>query len=156
MFLKCSVLLLSSFVFCEPIRKHIMAEISLGELIDKITILQIKTARITNAKKQEHIYTELIMLLTIYKASIEETPVLQELTQQLRTTNEALWDIEDAIREKEKENNFDQEFIELARNVYHKNDERFRIKYMINELYGSSIIEEKLYTQYTPKQMQTH
>ncbi len=127
--------------------------ISMGELIDKITILQIKSERIKDKKKLKNIQYELSELYKKYAYCVTRklTPKkesLRELTIQLKIINEIMWDIEDNVREKEAKKQFDEEFITLARNVYKTNDQRCAIKREINILYGSDIIEEKSYKKY--------
>jgi hypothetical protein len=128
---------------------HISVEVPIGELIDKITILQIKNERIHSPEKLANIRTELASLMKTYRYCVEETPLLLDLINKLRSVNEALWDIEDAIRDKELHKNFDDEFIALARSVYYTNDERCHIKRAINDMCGSHLIEEKSYRNYT-------
>ena len=123
----------------------ITAQISFGELIDKITILTIKSERITNQAKLKNIYIELAALQKTYNTHIKKCIHILQLQEQLKTINEALWEIEDAIRIKERKQEFDAEFIELARNVYITNDKRCMIKKQIDELLGSTITEEKSY-----------
>ena len=121
-----------------------MAPISVGELIDKITILTIKVARISDPLKIENVIKELVQLRAI--ADNLEAPLeLNVYYTQLLTVNQDLWDIEDSKRKHEQEQRFDNEFIKLARQVYLKNDIRAKIKRDINVLVGSSIIEEKSY-----------
>jgi len=129
----------------------VSAEVSVGELIDKITILHIKSERIFDEKKLHNINTELVSLLTTQQANVPSSQELDELTQQLKETNEKLWVIEDDIRDKEREQCFDQVFIQLARNVYYTNDKRCRIKKEINILLGSHLVEEKGYSEYQPQ-----
>lgn len=120
--------------------------VSIGELLDKLTILQIKTEKITDEKKLVHIHKELKALSRVgLDAGLD---LEHELVQQLKKTNEALWKIEDDIRHKERLADFDQEFVELARAVYRTNDERFRIKSKLNEHYGSALAEQKSYEDY--------
>lgn len=122
----------------------IMAPISVGELLDKITILTIKIARITDPLKVENVTKELVQL----RAIADELTVPLELNvyyKQLLMVNQDLWDIEDSKRKHEKEQRFDDEFIRLARQVYLKNDYRAELKKKINLLMGSTIIEEKSY-----------
>ena len=116
--------------------------ISLGELIDKITILEIKEYKLENNKAKNVIneLNQLTIILNNLNFVIE-----QKLIDKLREVNKNLWEIEDLIRLKEKENNFDDEFIKLARAVYKNNDERSKIKRYINIIYKSDIIEEKSY-----------
>ena len=121
-----------------------MAPISIGELIDKITILTIKIARIPDPLKIENIVKELIQLRAI--ADKLEAPLeLNVYYTQLLMVNQDLWDIEDKKRKHEKEQIFDDEFIQLARQVYIKNDYRAELKKKINLLMGSTIVEEKSY-----------
>lgn len=120
------------------------APISIGELIDKITILTIKIARISDIDKRENISKELIQLENIAN-EINAPGELHILYTKLLAINSDLWDIEERKRQHEKEQRFDNEFIQLARQVYIKNDERANIKKKINLLVGSEIIEEKSY-----------
>ena len=126
----------------------IMAEISYGELVDKITILEIKTERITDPEKLKNIRTELASLYEIYQQYIGNSTQIQQLRHKLKTVNDILWDIEDDLRTKERDQIFDNEFIQLARSVYLNNDQRCAIKRRINILLDSHIIEEKSYTDY--------
>jgi len=121
----------------------LLAPISVGELIDKITILEIKEARITDESKRINVEKELETL-----RSIEVSNIPTDLVDKLRIVNDRLWVIEDAIREKERMNEFDSEFIELARSVYFTNDRRGEIKREINEVCGSDLVEEKDYCRY--------
>jgi len=118
-------------------------KISYGEIIDKYTILEIKLKNITDVNKRVHIQEELAVVLPIVN-SLTKGDIL-ELTQNLKSINQSLWVIEDQIRMKERISQFDEEFIDLARNVYLKNDERSKIKYKINILTHSPLIEEKSY-----------
>jgi len=124
----------------------VCAEIAVGELIDKITILQIKARHITDEKKLVNIHTELATLCATLHANIPESQALTALTDQLRTINLKLWDAEDAIRMKEHRQEFDAEFIQLAHSIYLTNDARCALKRQINELMGSHIVEEKSYS----------
>ncbi len=126
----------------------ILVPISPGELIDKITILEIKSERIVDAAKLQHVRTELAALRTAGQQTLEPTERLRGLTVELRAVNEALWEIEDAIRLCEREEDFGPRFIELARSVYHQNDKRAALKRQINELLGSELVEEKAYRVY--------
>lgn len=120
------------------------APISMGELVDKITILQIKRDRIEDKSKLVNINYELNFLnLALDKSGFRE--LLFHHMVELRLVNEELWQIEDSIRKKEKLLEFDEAFISLARNVYQKNDLRSTIKSMINQGCGSAIVEEKSY-----------
>ena len=122
----------------------IMAPISVGELIDKITILTIKIARMKDPIKVENVTKELIQLRAIAD-ELHAPGELSILYRQLLGVNQELWDIEDSKRKHEKEQRFDDEFVELARQVYIKNDYRADIKKKINLLMGSTIVEEKSY-----------
>lgn len=123
----------------------ILAPISLGELIDKITILEIKAENIHDSKKRVNITHELRLLEEICTHRLPDNIFLLEIRTQLKTVNQTLWDIEDRIRLKEKSAEFDDEFTQLARNVYITNDQRSALKCRINQEYGSDIIEEKSY-----------
>ena len=123
----------------------ILAEISAGELIDKITILNIKKEKITNNEKLVEIEKELKSLKDTFNKKIIPNNSLLELMEQLKKINLMLWDIEDGKRNAEKNQKFDERFIELARNVYKFNDERAKIKLKINNLLGSNIKEVKSY-----------
>jgi Tfp pilus assembly protein PilF len=130
-------------------KSSVVSEVSVGELIDKITILRIKDERIKSEEKLINIRAELHSLETIQRAFVATSPMLDDLTSQLIAVNKILWDIEDDIREKEHSKTFDEEFVQLARNVYLTNDQRCAIKRTINEMCGSRLKEEKSYTQYT-------
>ena len=119
----------------------IYAEISAGELVDKITILKIKKEKITNKEKLIEIKKELDSLTNTFNKSIKKNINLETLTKELKNINLKLWDIENKKRELEKKQGFGKEFIELARNVYKSNDERAKIKLKINEVLGSNIKE---------------
>jgi len=121
----------------------VMAPISVGELLDKITILSIKAERMTDPRKQTNVVNELVKLKEIQNEL--KLPDLNDLYKQLYFVNSELWFIEDSKRQCEKDQNFGPDFIEHARNVYKKNDLRAKIKNEINQLAGSSIVEEKSY-----------
>ena len=123
----------------------ILAEISAGELIDKITILEIKKIKISNKEKLNDIEKELSSLNGTMKKSIPDQNLIKDLIIKLKEINLKLWDIEDGKRAAEKENSFNEKFIELARNVYKFNDERAKIKLTINNTLGSNIKEVKSY-----------
>jgi len=123
----------------------ILTPTSPGDLIDKITILQIKRERFTDPKKLANVQRELDILTQTLTRSLPESPQLTKLSAQLKKTNEALWDVEDNIRLCDKAADFGPRFIELARSVYHHNDIRCALKRQINELLGSDLIEEKSY-----------
>ena len=122
--------------------------VSWGELLDKITILQIKSERIATPEKLTNIRHELQLLVAVRNESVVESMALQKLELRLRAVNEALWDIEDDIRRCEKAQDFGERFIDLARAVYRSNDQRAAIKYEINSLLGSEVVEEKSYESY--------
>lgn len=126
----------------------VLVELSYGELIDKITILEIKASRISETAKLANVRNELRILHAVRAEKIPDTADLRGLTERLRETNERLWDVEDKLRKKEREKNFDSEFVELARSVYRLNDRRSRIKCELNEVLGSRITEEKSYQTY--------
>ena len=121
----------------------ILAEISAGELIDKITILEIKKKRIKDVEKLKDVEKELLTLTDTFKKAIPDRSKIQTLIDGLRAINLKLWDIENGKRLAEKNNNFGKNFIELSRSVYKNNDERAKIKLEINNILGSSIKEVK-------------
>ena len=123
----------------------ILAEISAGELIDKITILEIKKEKISNEEKLLEVNKELSSLNETLKKSINDESKIINFKNDLKKINLKLWDIEDGKRSAEKNNKFDEKFIELARGVYKFNDERARIKLAINNSLGSNIKEVKSY-----------
>lgn len=125
---------------------EIKIPVSVGELVDKITILEIKTKNVKETGKSKNIENELSKLNLIYSDLRNEK--LDSHYEELKTINEKLWNIEDEIRILEKNKNFGTEFIELARSVYITNDKRFDVKSKINSLYDSNIVEEKLYEEY--------
>ena len=127
---------------------NVNVEISIGEFFDKITILEIKKERISNADKLVNINKELDGLNTLLtQLPFSRDDVAQEVSE-LRKINESLWEIEDDIREKESQKAFDGRFIELARAVYITNDKRSDIKRDINLKLGSDFVEEKSYEEY--------
>ncbi len=121
----------------------ILAEISVGELIDKITILEIKKAKISNEDKLNDIEKELISLNETMNKSIKDKSKILDFKDQLKNINVKLWEIENGKRLAEQKNDFGPKFIELARNVYKFNDERAKIKLRINQTLGSNIKEVK-------------
>ena len=127
---------------------ELLVPISPGELIDKITILEIKSQRMTDAAKLHNVRTELTLLSETWKASPFSATDISAEWAGLRDVNAKLWDIEDRIRDKERDGLFDAEFIELARAVYVTNDERAAIKKKINTKLGSALVEEKSYATY--------
>ena len=126
----------------------ISVEVSPGELIDKITILEIKLESIEDEDKLKNVKLEWETLTRARDEAIEATPELEKLTAALKESNERLWEIEDDIRDCERDKDFGDRFVELARGVYVKNDQRSRLKREINELLGSRLIEEKSYAAY--------
>jgi DNA-binding GntR family transcriptional regulator len=128
---------------------QISAPVSVGELLDKMAILQIKSERIGDEAKLANVRRELEVLGATWQASGLDRPELAPLKAELKKINEALWEIEDLIRIKESEGDFDQQFIELARSVYVTNDRRAAVKRQINEAVGSELVEEKSYADYT-------
>ena len=125
---------------------EVTASISVGELVDKITILEIKLEKINNPKKLEDVKNELT-ILNKYFLEIENIE-LTKLKNKLKSTNLKLWQIEDDIRLCEKNQVFDEDFINLARSVYITNDKRFELKNSINQLFSSEIKEVKSYEDY--------
>ena len=127
---------------------NILVPISVGELIDKISILKIKKKKITNKNKQKNIIKELKFLEKIYKSNIKKNKKLDRCEKQLIKINKILWEIEDKIRNCESKRDFKEVFIKLARSVYINNDKRSKIKREINTITGSNLIEEKSYKSY--------
>lgn len=126
----------------------IQIPISPGELLDKISILDIKQAAITDSAKRHNVMRELNALNDARRHHIPDTEAIQLFYQQLKTVNQTLWDIEDAIRDCERAKDFSDQFIKLARSVYITNDQRAQLKKEINQHLGSTIVEEKSYTSY--------
>ena len=122
--------------------------ISCGELVDKLTILQIKKIKIKEKNKLEQVNKEFEYLMKTYSDILKKFPNLNEMYDRLYQINLKLWEIEDKVRLFEKNDKFDQSFIDLARNVYQTNDLRFTIKNEINEYLNSDIKEQKSYEQY--------
>ena len=128
--------------------KKILSEISAGELLDKISILEIKLEKIKNKTNQEKINKEYKILKEVQNSSIEVTEKLKTLFKKIKEVNQNLWDIEDKLRFCEKNKDFGKNFIELARGVYFNNDKRSKIKSEINKILMSNIKEVKEYVQY--------
>jgi Family of unknown function (DUF6165) len=126
----------------------ILVPISPGELLDKITILRIKSARMTDAVKLANVRLELSLLEKTWRDSVDASIDVSTEERALQAVNERLWVIEDDIRDKERVQAFDARFIELARAVYIENDERAAIKKRVNVKLGSRIVEEKSYKPY--------
>ena len=127
---------------------ELMTPVSPGELLDKLTILDIKSERIQDADKLANVAHEKSLLEKVWHDSLLETDDTIRLRAELKKINEQLWDIEDAIREEERAKRFGERFIELARAVYVTNDQRAAVKKAINETLGSRIVEEKSYSDY--------
>ena len=127
----------------------ISAPVSYGELIDKITILEIKSERMTDAAKLANVRDELQLLNRLWGTDVHPRTNISAERAELKRINEALWEIEDEIRVKERDNAFDERFIELARAVYHTNDKRAAVKRAINLKLGSRLVEEKSYQDYS-------
>ena len=128
--------------------KKILSEISAGDLLDKISILEIKLEKIKNKANQEKINKEYKILKEVQNSSIEVTEKLKTLFKKIKEVNQNLWDIEDKLRFCEKNKDFGKNFIELARGVYFNNDKRSKIKSEINKILMSNIKEVKEYVQY--------
>jgi hypothetical protein len=122
--------------------------VSVGELIDRITILEIKAARFTDIAKRANVETELRALCTRRDQAIANSPQLDRLTAELKAVNERLWDLEDSIRECERRAEFGPHFVAVARGIYRSNDERAALKRRISVALGSDLIEEKSYEPY--------
>ena len=127
---------------------EIQIPISPGELLDKITILQIKAERINDPTKVANVKTELEMLTRVWDETVEADAEITALTAELKSINESLWEIEDDIRDEERNKRFGERFIELARAVYVTNDERANAKKKVNLHLNSNIVEEKSYQDY--------
>lgn len=122
--------------------------VSAGELIDKITILAIKSERLRDATQRANVCKELALLEEARDRVLCDIEALEVLTHDLMRVNAALWEIEDAIRDCERRGDFGERFVELARAVYRTNDERAALKRKVNEVCGSEIVEEKSYREY--------
>ena len=122
--------------------------VSWGELLDKITILEIKSERLTSESALANVRHELSQLAPMAAQALSLHPGVDALKAELKRVNETLWQIEDNIREKEARQSFDADFIGLARAVYHNNDHRGRLKQQINTLLNSDLREEKQYSRY--------
>ena len=129
--------------------ENILVPVSPGEVLDKITILEIKSERMSDPEKVANVRVELELLQQTWSRAISDDDVIRRLHAELKEINEALWEIEDDIRDKERAREFDERFIELARSVYFTNDRRSRVKKELNLHLGSQIIEEKSYQDYT-------
>lgn len=124
---------------------EILVPVAPGELVDKITILRLKSARITDVTKLAHVRHELAVLEAVVAKAMPSTPELAELEAELQAVNAELWDIEDAIRAADAQGDFGDDFVALAQAVYRTNDRRAEVKKRINLALGSAIVEEKSY-----------
>ena len=122
--------------------------ISWGELFDKKTILQIKLKNLKTKSALKNVKIEYAYLSKIFEENFSKNKNAQKLMSDLKKVNQKLWDIEDLIRDKERNKTFDKDFVELARSVYFTNDDRSYIKRKINDTFGSELIEEKSYAHY--------
>jgi len=129
--------------------KLINTPVSFGEVVDKITILEIKSERIHDPEKTVNIRRELELLEAVWLDAVRDMADVSDGRSRLKAVNEELWDIEDKIRLKEKASSFDDEFVQLARSVYFTNDRRADIKKEINLALGSELVEEKSYQDYS-------
>jgi len=120
-----------------------------GELLDKITILEIKSERMNDEEKLANVRTELDLLNRTWVEAVSDDDTVSRIHAELKSTNEELWEIEDDIRDKERAREFDERFIELARAVYYTNDKRANAKKELNTYLGSTIVEEKSYQDYS-------
>jgi hypothetical protein len=131
-----------------PKGEPVLAPISVGELFDKITILEIKVERIPDAAKRLNVSSELCLLRNVRDRKVAQSPALDRVAAELKGVNESLWQIEDDIRDCERQGKFGGRFVELARSVYRINDRRAQLKRQIDEMSDSPIVEEKSYTDY--------
>jgi hypothetical protein len=129
----------------------ILVEVSVGELLDKITILEIKSERISDVAKLGNVHRELAVLCAARDWAVPASGEVAALTAELKEINQKLWDVEDEIRRCERRQDFGPRFIELARSVYHLNDRRAAVKRQVNDLLGSVLKEEKSYTSDEPE-----
>lgn len=129
----------------------IKVPVSFGEVLDKITILEIKSERIADAEKVKNVRLELDELSATWNEAVQDQAAIADLRRQLKEVNEALWVIEDDIRDQEAAQDFGAKFIELARAVYVTNDKRAAIKKDVNLALGSRFVEEKSYQDYTAR-----
>jgi hypothetical protein len=129
--------------------ENIYVPVSPGEVLDKITILEIKSERMSDPAKLANVRTELDLLRKTWADAVNEDEVIRDLYRQLKEINESLWEIEDDIRDKERAKAFDDRFVELARSVYFTNDRRSVVKKELNLHLGSDIVEEKSYQDYS-------
>jgi hypothetical protein len=126
----------------------ILLEVSPGELIDKMTILEIKLAHLASPDQLANVRREYDLVRRTFSECVERTPALGDLIGELKAANLALWEIEDTIRDHERNKDFGETFVQLARSVYRTNDQRSTIKRRINRLLDSTLVEEKSYHAY--------
>jgi len=131
-----------------PHASAILIEIGAGELIDRLSILEIKVERLVDAAQRKNVRTELDSLKALMRAHCPQSAEMERLAAALKKVNETLWVVEDRLRELEAKQDFGEEFVKLARSVYHQNDKRSALKREINELTGARRIEEKIYAAY--------
>lgn len=129
----------------------IKVPVSFGEVLDKITILEIKSERIADPEKVKNVRLELDELSSTWNEAVQDQAAIADLREQLKAVNEELWVIEDDIRDQEAAQDFGAKFIELARAVYVTNDKRAAIKKEVNLALGSRFVEEKSYQDYTAR-----
>ena len=127
----------------------IQVSLSFGELLDKLTILEIKSERIKDADKLANVRHEEALLKALWNACEQSKIDIQDEMSRLKDINETLWQVEDDIRDKERQGRFDDEFIQLARKVYFTNDQRAAVKRELNVKLGYDLVEEKSYQDYT-------
>lgn len=132
--------------------RELRIPISPGELLDKLTILRLKAVRIADPAKRANVARELELLEAIWRSEVPAAGGLREEEAALARVNAALWDVEDALREREAAARFDAEFVALARSVYRHNDERAAIKRRVNAKLGSALVEEKSYRGASPRE----
>lgn len=125
-----------------------LVEIAIGELVDKLTILEIKLERLTDGAQLRNVKVEHDILMHVYVEQVGNNPHVKALASELKEINQALWVIEDDIRDCERNKDFGEKFVVLARSVYRTNDARAKVKRRINDLVGSDIVEEKSYAAY--------
>jgi hypothetical protein len=125
---------------------RISTPISVGELFDKISVLAVKKQKISSKEKLKHVAKEYDLLYPLYSKCIKRKPELKGTLRKLTSINENLWDVLETQRQMEEKGDLGEDFVTVSVNVYRKNDERFRLKEIINELTGSAIKEQKHYT----------
>lgn len=128
--------------------ENFLVPVSPGELLDKITILEIKSGRMTDGTQLQNVKAELSLLNKVWNENVTADETILRIHAELKRINQALWEIEDDIRDKEKAREFDERFVELARSVYYTNDKRAAAKKELNLYLGSMIVEEKSYRDY--------